>query len=409
MVPEVPETGAGFKAGVKDYRLTYYTPDDVISDTDILIVPPEECGAAESSTGTRTIVSTDGLTSLELEDKKLLSGILIVPPEECGAAVAAESSTGTRTIVSTDTDGLTSLELEDKKLLSGDKTVLGLFMRKIIIPCALILAPLLIPGNAFAMDQTPNFIVNNNSQRKSKRIAEKKKLANAREQLALAPKATNMLLVPNEAVLFVNQRTPEQSEAPAFHKSGLPNHENVSEKEAALGRKLLNSAAARRIIASCAIEEAAELQKKNANQENVLELLNEPTPEQSEAPALYKSGLPNHENVSEKEAALGRKLLNSAAARRIIASCAIEEAAELQKKNANQENVLELLNEPTPEQSEAPALYKSGLPNHVVENVVELVNRLTPRIEDTKDIDGLIGFFNELSPTQARNSSEDEL
>jgi ribulose-bisphosphate carboxylase large chain len=296
MVPEVPETGAGFKAGVKDYRLTYYTPDDVISDTDILIVPPEECGAAESSTGTRTIVSTD-------------------------------------------TDGLTSLELEDKKLLSGDKTVLGLFMRKIIIPCALILAPLLIPGNAFAMDQTPNFIVNNNSQRKSKRIAEKKKLANAREQLALAPKATNMLLVPNEAVLFVNQRTPEQSEAPAFHKSGLPNHENVSEKEAALGRKLLNSAAARRIIASCAIEEAAELQKKNANQENVLELLNEPTPEQSEAPALYKS----------------------------------------------------------------------GLPNHVVENVVELVNRLTPRIEDTKDIDGLIGFFNELSPTQARNSSEDEL
>jgi len=69
-------TGAGFKAGVKDYRLTYYTPDYQLKDTDVLAafrmtpqpgVPPEEAGAAvaaESSTGTWTTVWTDGLTSL---------------------------------------------------------------------------------------------------------------------------------------------------------------------------------------------------------------------------------------------------------------------------------------------------------------------------------------------------------
>ena len=71
------KTGAGFKAGVKDYRLTYYTPDYTPSETDILAafrmtpqpgVPPEECAAAvaaESSTGTWTTVWTDGLTSLD--------------------------------------------------------------------------------------------------------------------------------------------------------------------------------------------------------------------------------------------------------------------------------------------------------------------------------------------------------
>jgi ribulose-bisphosphate carboxylase large chain len=46
---------ASFKAGVKDYKLTYYTPDYEIKETDILAafrmvpqpgVPPEECGAA---------------------------------------------------------------------------------------------------------------------------------------------------------------------------------------------------------------------------------------------------------------------------------------------------------------------------------------------------------------------------
>merc|ERR1711988_1725877 len=68
---------AAFKAGVKDYKLTYYTPEYEVKDTDILAafrmvpqpgVPPEECGAAvaaESSTGTWTTVWTDGLTNLD--------------------------------------------------------------------------------------------------------------------------------------------------------------------------------------------------------------------------------------------------------------------------------------------------------------------------------------------------------
>ncbi|KAJ6741235.1 RIBULOSE BISPHOSPHATE CARBOXYLASE [Salix purpurea] len=71
------KTGVGFKAGVKDYKLTYYTPEYETKDTDILAafrvtpqpgVPPEEAGAAvaaESSTGTWTTVWTDGLTSLD--------------------------------------------------------------------------------------------------------------------------------------------------------------------------------------------------------------------------------------------------------------------------------------------------------------------------------------------------------
>lgn len=54
----------GFQAGVKDYKLTYYTPEYQTKDTDILAafrvtpqpgVPAEEAGAAvaaESSTGT---------------------------------------------------------------------------------------------------------------------------------------------------------------------------------------------------------------------------------------------------------------------------------------------------------------------------------------------------------------------
>ena len=71
------KASVGFKAGVKDYKLTYYTPDYETKDTDILAafrvtpqpgVPPEEAGAAvaaESSTGTWTAVWTDGLTSLD--------------------------------------------------------------------------------------------------------------------------------------------------------------------------------------------------------------------------------------------------------------------------------------------------------------------------------------------------------
>ncbi|KAM4091466.1 hypothetical protein ACJW30_09G137800 [Castanea mollissima] len=71
------KASVGFKAGVKDYKLTYYTPDYQTKDTDILAafrvtpqpgVPPEEARAAvaaESSTRTWTTVWTDGLTSLD--------------------------------------------------------------------------------------------------------------------------------------------------------------------------------------------------------------------------------------------------------------------------------------------------------------------------------------------------------
>ena len=78
MAPQTEtQTGAGFQAGVKDYRLMYYTPDYELQDTDVLAafrvtpqpgVPAEEAGAAvaaESSTGTWTTVWTDGLTSLD--------------------------------------------------------------------------------------------------------------------------------------------------------------------------------------------------------------------------------------------------------------------------------------------------------------------------------------------------------
>ena len=78
MAPQTAtQTQAGFNAGVKDYRLTYYTPDYDTKETDILAafrmtpqpgVPAEECGAAvaaESSTGTWTTVWTDGLTQLD--------------------------------------------------------------------------------------------------------------------------------------------------------------------------------------------------------------------------------------------------------------------------------------------------------------------------------------------------------
>jgi len=71
------QTFIGFKAGVKDYRLTYFMEDYKVHVNDLLAafrvvpqpgVPPEEAGAAiaaESSTGTWTTVWTDGLTSLD--------------------------------------------------------------------------------------------------------------------------------------------------------------------------------------------------------------------------------------------------------------------------------------------------------------------------------------------------------
>nr|QGU93195.1 ribulose-1,5-bisphosphate carboxylase/oxygenase large subunit [Selaginella rossii] len=71
------KASVGSKAGVKDHRLTHYTPDHQTKDTDILAaprmtpqpgVPAEEAGAAvaaESSTGTWTTVRTDGPTNLD--------------------------------------------------------------------------------------------------------------------------------------------------------------------------------------------------------------------------------------------------------------------------------------------------------------------------------------------------------
>ncbi|KAM6547297.1 hypothetical protein CsatB_018973 [Cannabis sativa] len=78
MSPEIEtKASVGFKAGVKDCKLSYYTLEYQTKDTDILAafrvtpqpgVPLEEAGAAvaaESSTGTWTTVWTDGLTSLD--------------------------------------------------------------------------------------------------------------------------------------------------------------------------------------------------------------------------------------------------------------------------------------------------------------------------------------------------------
>ncbi|KAI4298037.1 hypothetical protein MLD38_040523 [Melastoma candidum] len=71
----------GFKAGVKDYRLTYYTPEYQVKPTDTLAafrvtpqpgVPPEEAGAAvaaESSTG--NVFGFKALRALRLEDLRV--------------------------------------------------------------------------------------------------------------------------------------------------------------------------------------------------------------------------------------------------------------------------------------------------------------------------------------------------
>ena len=69
LVQTSTRAGLGFRAGVKDYRLTYFMDDYKVIDTDLLAafrvvpqpgVPPEEAGAAiaaESSTGTWTYVA----------------------------------------------------------------------------------------------------------------------------------------------------------------------------------------------------------------------------------------------------------------------------------------------------------------------------------------------------------------
>ncbi|CAN6446899.1 unnamed protein product [Victoria cruziana] len=75
MSPEIgTKASVGFKAGVKDYRLTYYTPDYETLATDILEVGAAV--AAESSTGTWTTVWTDGLTALIItkDDPTTLKG-----------------------------------------------------------------------------------------------------------------------------------------------------------------------------------------------------------------------------------------------------------------------------------------------------------------------------------------------
>ncbi|TYI17016.1 hypothetical protein ES332_A08G295400v1 [Gossypium tomentosum] len=71
------KASVGFKAGVKEYKLTYYTSKYEVKDTDILAafrvtpqpgVPPEEAEvavAAKSSTGTWTTMWTDRLTNLD--------------------------------------------------------------------------------------------------------------------------------------------------------------------------------------------------------------------------------------------------------------------------------------------------------------------------------------------------------
>ncbi|PHT50236.1 Ribulose bisphosphate carboxylase large chain [Capsicum baccatum] len=78
MSPQIEtKASVGFKAAVKEYKLTYYTPEYQTKDTDILAafrvtpqlgVPPEEAGAtvaAKSSTVTWTTVWTNGVISLD--------------------------------------------------------------------------------------------------------------------------------------------------------------------------------------------------------------------------------------------------------------------------------------------------------------------------------------------------------
>ncbi|CAH1448962.1 unnamed protein product [Lactuca virosa] len=64
MSPQIEtKESVGFKPGVKDYKLTYYTPEYETKDTDILAafrvtpqpgVPPEEAGTAVASTASQT-------------------------------------------------------------------------------------------------------------------------------------------------------------------------------------------------------------------------------------------------------------------------------------------------------------------------------------------------------------------
>uniref|UniRef100_A0A0E0R9A3 Ribulose bisphosphate carboxylase large chain n=1 Tax=Oryza rufipogon TaxID=4529 RepID=A0A0E0R9A3_ORYRU len=69
------KASVGFQAGVKDYKLTYYTPEYETKDTG---VPSEEAGAAvvaKSSMGTWTTVWTDGPYALDLFEEGSVTNI----------------------------------------------------------------------------------------------------------------------------------------------------------------------------------------------------------------------------------------------------------------------------------------------------------------------------------------------
>jgi len=90
-----------YKAGVKDYRETYWEPDYTIKDTDLLAcfkvtpqpgVPREEAAAAvaaESSTGTWTTVWTDLLTDLDYYKGRAYAIEDVPGDEECFYAFIA--------------------------------------------------------------------------------------------------------------------------------------------------------------------------------------------------------------------------------------------------------------------------------------------------------------------------------
>ncbi|KAH6559241.1 hypothetical protein KP509_1Z021900 [Ceratopteris richardii] len=132
------KVGVGFQAGVKDYRLTYYTPKYKVKDTDILAafrmtpqpgVPAEEAGAAvaaESSTGTWTTVWTDGLTSLDRYKGRCYD---IEPvAEDENQYIAYGSVTNMLTSIVGNVFGfkaLCALRLEDLRIPTYSKTFLG--------------------------------------------------------------------------------------------------------------------------------------------------------------------------------------------------------------------------------------------------------------------------------------------
>ena len=99
-----------YNAGVKDYRETYWDPDYVPKETDLLAcfkivaqegVPREEAAAAvaaESSTGTWTTVWTDLLTDLDYYKGRAYA-IEDVPGDEAEAASSTWVSTAVASAV----------------------------------------------------------------------------------------------------------------------------------------------------------------------------------------------------------------------------------------------------------------------------------------------------------------------